>query len=291
MFYIIFNVSSGSQYFDVASTVDITSFLPPGEKVYVKDVDNGDANSAIYTVNTATYVPGSPGYTRVEVVEAVPAQVETDVNTNGDRYNFSTGVITLQYTDGVLKPDEYLAPTEFNTALTSLTLPGHGTLNYGESILQNLVHILENFASNGTTPSNPTIGQSWWDDADELMKLWDGATWDAPKVNIQTVEVATDTHTFVLTDAGRNVSFTGVGVGSPVSVVTATVPNDSTTDFPIGTQIGLTRTTAADLTIAAAGGVTINSADGYLDLRVQFSKGTLLKTAANTWLLDGDLSA
>lgn len=74
------------------------------------------------------------------------------------------------------------------------------------------------------------------------------------------------------------------------SAITATVPNDSTVFFPVGTQIDLLQTGAGQVTLAAASGVTINSAIG-LKLRTQWSSATLIKRAANTWVLIGDLSA
>ena len=42
-----------------------------------------------------------------------------------------------------------------------ITLIGKGFTNYGETIQENILHILENFARN-TAPSNPTPGQLWF---------------------------------------------------------------------------------------------------------------------------------
>jgi hypothetical protein len=48
---------------------------------------------------------------------------------------------------------------------------------------------------------------------------------------------------------------------------------------------------AGQVTVAGAAGVTVYSADSFLKLRAQYSSGTLIKTATNTWLLIGDLAA
>lgn len=48
---------------------------------------------------------------------------------------------------------------------TSLLLPGQYVPNYGESILENLVHLLENF-SGSTAPVTPVEGQLWFDTGD-----------------------------------------------------------------------------------------------------------------------------
>lgn len=49
-----------------------------------------------------------------------------------------------------------------NTVLTSLTLHGQGILDWGGERDQDLVYMLENFAS-ATPPDNPLVGQLWFD--------------------------------------------------------------------------------------------------------------------------------
>jgi hypothetical protein len=69
-----------------------------------------------------------------------------------------------------------------------------------------------------------------------------------------------------------------------------TVPLNSTTAFPIGTQINILQTGAGQTTIVATGGVTINATPG-LKLRTQWSSATLIKRASDTWVAIGDLIA
>jgi hypothetical protein len=71
---------------------------------------------------------------------------------------------------------------------------------------------------------------------------------------------------------------------------TITIPLDSAVDYPIGTSIDILQTSTGQVTIAGSGGVTINSTPG-LKLRTQWSSATLLKRAANTWIVYGDLTA
>jgi hypothetical protein len=47
---------------------------------------------------------------------------------------------------------------------------------------------------------------------------------------------------------------------------------------------------AGQVTVAGAGGVTVSATPG-LKFRAQYSAATLLKIAADTWILVGDLSA
>ena len=49
-----------------------------------------------------------------------------------------------------------------NAASTSLVLHGRGAAEYGLQRDQNLVYLLENFAST-TAPVNPLVGQLWFD--------------------------------------------------------------------------------------------------------------------------------
>jgi hypothetical protein len=77
---------------------------------------------------------------------------------------------------------------------------------------------------------------------------------------------------------------------SSTSATTLTIPADSTFNFPIGTSIDVLQTNTGQVTIAGAGGVTVNATPG-LKLRTQWSSATLFKRAANTWVVYGDLTA
>lgn len=77
---------------------------------------------------------------------------------------------------------------------------------------------------------------------------------------------------------------------SSASGVTVTIPADSTVAYPVGTSIDILQTGAGQVTIAGAGGVTVNATPG-LKLRTQWSSATLFKRATDTWVVFGDLSA
>jgi hypothetical protein len=74
------------------------------------------------------------------------------------------------------------------------------------------------------------------------------------------------------------------------SAMTLTIPADSTLNFPVGTSIDILQTSTGQVTVAGAGGVTVNATPG-LKLRTTWSSATLMKRAANTWVVIGDLSA
>jgi hypothetical protein len=75
-----------------------------------------------------------------------------------------------------------------------------------------------------------------------------------------------------------------------VAANSLTVPQDSVTNFPVGTTIDIIQANSGQTTVVASSGVTINATPG-LQLRSKWSVATLLKRAPNTWLLFGDLTA
>jgi hypothetical protein len=93
------------------------------------------------------------------------------------------------------------------------------------------------------------------------------------------------TYTLAVNDSGQLVTLTNA------SAITLTVPTNASVPFAIGTQITITRAGSGSVTVVGDTGVTVNSADGYLKLRTQWSSGTLIKTNTNSWILIGDTSA
>lgn len=93
------------------------------------------------------------------------------------------------------------------------------------------------------------------------------------------------TYTLAASDAGDLVTLTNA------AAIALTVPTNASVPFAIGTQITIAQSGAGKVTVAGAVGVTVNSADGFLSLRNQYSAGTLIKTNTNNWILIGDTSA
>lgn len=71
---------------------------------------------------------------------------------------------------------------------------------------------------------------------------------------------------------------------------TLTVAPDSTTFFPTGTHLTIIQMGTGQCTVTQGAGVTINATPGR-KLRAQYSGATLIKRAADTWILIGDVSA
>jgi hypothetical protein len=101
----------------------------------------------------------------------------------------------------------------------------------------------------------------------------------------ETIPLNTQTgtaYTLVAGDAGDLVTLTNA------AAIALTVPTNAAVPFAIGTQITIAQSGVGQVTVAGAVGVTVNAADGYLKLRTQWSAGTLIKTATNSWILIGD---
>jgi hypothetical protein len=79
-------------------------------------------------------------------------------------------------------------------------LNGKGSLNYGENLLENMVHIMEHFA-NASAPSLPTIGQIWFDTLASQFNFWNGSVW-APLVSIPTPTVPDELYDFAASTVG-----------------------------------------------------------------------------------------
>jgi len=79
---------------------------------------------------------------------------------------------TVNFTNAVQKTPITVDDNSRNTSDTSLTLIGRNEPSYGQSIAENFVHVLENFA-NPTSPSNPIEGQLWYDSATNRLQIND----------------------------------------------------------------------------------------------------------------------
>lgn len=78
--------------------------------------------------------------------------------------NTSNGSILTTLADGLL-----------DSTTTSIGLIGRNYTGFGETINENFIKILENFA-NSSAPTSPLPGQIWWDTGESRLKVYDGTT-------------------------------------------------------------------------------------------------------------------
>ena len=88
------------------------------------------------------------------------------------------------------------------------------------------------------------------------------------------------------TDEGKTLKFTS---SSPITVTVPTAANDA--GWAVGDYVEIIQYGSGQITVAGAVGVTVNATDSQKKTRVQFSSLTLIKVAANEWLLTGDTTA
>jgi len=94
-----------------------------------------------------------------------------------------------------------------------------------------------------------------------------------------------DSYTLVIADDGKLIDM------NKATAQTLTVPAEAAVAFIIGTQILVRQKGAGQVTISPADGVTLQSPDSLVKTYMQYSIVGLLKTAADTWNLLGDLGA
>lgn len=160
--------TGGNNYFEIIGNQ--TSGFEVGGYFQVR---NSATNSGMYKISAVTL---ASGYTRLSTLSAIPTTA-TDGVLNG-------GVYIIDFVDATIpgKTPVVIPPATYNTTATSLTLPSRGAFDYGERLTENAVHVLENFAGS-TAPSNPTIGQHWYDYTNRVMKVYTDGAWSAD-VNI-----------------------------------------------------------------------------------------------------------
>ena len=105
-----------------------------------------------------------------------------------------------------------------------------------------------------------------------------GATGPASFSAPRGLTIVTDNYTLADTDAGKLL------VCNNAADMTLTLAADI---FSVGVSFDLISINTGRVTLAAASGVTVTGTPG-LKLREQYSRGTVILYAANTWLLSGD---
>jgi hypothetical protein len=87
----------------------------------------------------------------------------------------------INKTNGALLVD--LIDGRVDNDTTDLTLIGRNYTGYGEDFNENFVKILENFANTGA-PSNPLVGQLWYDTSEVRLKVYNGQSFIATSATI-----------------------------------------------------------------------------------------------------------
>lgn len=137
-------------------------------------------------------------------------------------------------------------------------------------------------ASGAVLPAGGTAGQ--------VLTKNSGTDYDASFATLastRTINAQTGTtYTLVLADAARAAFLTMANAAASV----LTVPPNSSVAFPVGSIVEGAQLGAGQVTLTPGAGVTINGTPG-LKIAAQYGTFGLLKTATDTWLAFGRLSA
>lgn len=104
-------------------------------------------------------------------------------------------------------------------------------------------------------------------------------------VDLISESTKTASYTLALVDRNTLIAFNHATVAGVF-----TIPTNATVAFPIGTQISFVQTGAAQLSIAAASGVTIATEVG-LKLNAVNAMASIIKVGTDSWRLTGSLKA
>ena len=142
-----------------------------------------------------------------------------------------------------------------------------------------------NYVITGTGTSGTLNGEvNLTFDGTTLTVTGDASITGNTVTNIQFNNQPVNMYTLGAADASKLVEM-DVSIGN-----TVTVPTNASVGFAIGTQIMIVQQGTGQTTIAAAGGVTLRSAGGLLNLASQYSSCTVVKRGTDEWYVFGDLA-
>ena len=153
-------------------------------------------------------------------------------------------------------------------------------------LMQQAVQVYATSAARSSAVPVPSEGMVTYLQDTNIVETYDGANFNPIDSVINVRTAATASFSLAAGDAGDLLQVNASGAGT----VVVTVEPDATYSFPIGVQVNLLSIGTATVATAAGAGVTLNGTPGLL-LRAQYSSATLIKRAADTWVIIGDLKA
>jgi len=181
---------------------------------------------------------------------------------------YSGGTITV--TDGTI-----------NTSSTSIALPGRNYAGYGGPVDQNMVSMLEHFASSTAGPINPIKGQVWFDTTPGLLKYNTGSVGSPNWVTLAAIGSNVGFNTITVTgnvDSGNVYANAGT---IQASYIISTVNSTFAVQTGI-TAAGTTQGTATAITKDINVVSTVGSGQGIvLPTTVGGMRLTIVNTGAN----------
>jgi hypothetical protein len=256
--------------------------------------------------NMGTYVAYNDAATVVAITTANPTNPRIDllcVTVNDAYYTGALNNVTFQVVDGTPAGSPTVPATPANAIALAQIAVAAGALSISNANITDLrVLATTNLPETGDISSvTAGTGLSGGGSSGAVTLAIDTAvtadlttaqtltnkTLTSPLINVGINAQTGTTYTTVLADNGKLVTQTNA------SAITTTIPPNSSVAYPVGAQINVVQLGAGQVTFAQGAGVTIVSTGGTASapkLRVQYSTATAIQTAANTWLIVGDIS-
>jgi hypothetical protein len=238
----------------------------PGAYIFVQDGTNAGTGWIQVVEDPATFVVGTDNIDVFQFSGSGTITAGTGITVSGNEVSISTGAIT-----------------------SSLILDGtivDGDINASAAIAQSKISGLTSDLGDKAPLASPTFTGTVTVAASGIA-FTDG-TQTKEGVPSRT-PIIQKTASYTLSTLTHRDSMIEV---DSTSGTTISIPTDATLNYPIGTTIDVLQTNTGQVTIAAVtpGTTTVNATPG-LKLRTRWSSCTLMKRAANTWVVFGDLTA
>jgi hypothetical protein len=250
----------------IVARVKATTTGNPNLAIFVGDEADSHLTLPSVTVDSSTFIP----YTG--------ATLDVNLGTHNLVTTGSASVNQLQVASAS-------TPGYVLTALDSLgnshwaTLPSSGVTLTGAVTGAGTGSIATTLATSSVTPGTYTNSTFTVNSYGIVTSASSGVGITPRIINAQ---IGTS-YTLQLSDAGNVVTMNNSGASN------VTVPASASVPFPIGTVIDIVQLGAGAVTIAGSGSAVVNSQSGYNVIAAQYVGVSVMKYAANTWILLGSL--
>jgi len=122
-----------------------------------------------------------------------------------------------------------------------------------------------------------------WNSGSEQFDIDSTVATKSYVANSTSIVTKVSSFTLELADASKTILL------STASPMTLTIPSNSSVAIPVGYQYNLLEIGSGRTTLSPGSGVIVGSKNSQLFLDGQYSKGTLLKIATDTWIFYGDV--
>jgi peptidoglycan hydrolase CwlO-like protein/uncharacterized protein YaiE (UPF0345 family) len=226
--------------------------------------------------------------------------VDEDLTINGDLFINGTTTTVSTSELSVADPLVYMADGQFAEDVLDIGFLGaYGTVGGDEEdhlhtglvrdnsdskkwkLVSGVAHPVNNVVDfTGATLDTLVVGPLEASSVAASSATIGGVAFDAKADKTATINTMSGSHTVVLADVNNIREMSNGG--------TFTIPADNAF-WPVGQRVEVVQTGASQVTIGGGAGVTINATPG-LKLRAQWSGATIIKRAANTFVVLGDLA-